>query len=169
MIEENSTVGINLSGKKVQLTKVGEFELKKKLDRLLTEQRPKVLIELSEARAQGDLSENADYDAAKNNQAEIEAEISRIEDILTRVEIISEISKKDKLVRLGTTVTYKQISKKLVRKVKVVGSIESNPLADIPQIGDDSPLAKALLGTKIGEVKRVNVANSYEIEVLKLS
>ncbi len=165
----SNNVGINLSANKIQLTKLGEEKLKNKLTNLINEERPKVLVELSDARAQGDLSENADYDAAKNKQAEIEAEIQKIEDILTRVEIIEEIKGKCSKIRIGSTVTYLNQKTKSEKMVKIVGTIEANPIQEIPLIGDDSPVAKSLLGKEVGEKAHVETLKPYDIKVLKIN
>jgi transcription elongation factor GreA len=151
----------NLTGDKVQLTKEGIKEREARLKVLIEELRPQVAEELKEARAQGDLSENADYDAAKNKQAEIEAEISEIEDILSRVELISE--RKTKAVRTGSTVTYTRDGKK--NTIKIVGKVEADPTADIPKVADDTPFAKAIIGAEEGEKIKIKAAKTYEVKI----
>lgn len=155
----------NLSGETVQLTKSGKKELEEKLKVLIEVERPQVAEELKEARAQGDLSENADYDAAKNKQGELEAEISRIQDILSRVEIISERAVKK--VRTGSTVTFKMKGKK--RKVQIVGPVEVDPNAEIPKIGANSPFAEAVMGLEEGDSARVHAVKPYNVEITKIA
>lgn len=155
----------NLSGETVQLTKAGKVELEEKLNNLITVERPEVAEELKEARAQGDLSENADYDAAKNRQGELEAEISRIQDILSRVEIISERAVKQ--VRIGSTVTFTANKNKAT--VQIVGPVEVDPNADVPKVGADSPFAEAVMGLKEGDEARVHAIKPYKVVINKIA
>ena len=154
----------NLTDDKVQLTKEGKKDYETRLHVLVEEARPQVAEELKEARAQGDLSENADYDAAKNKQAEIEAEIAEIEDILSRVELISE--RKTKAVRIGTHLEYSRDGKK--QEVFIVGPVESDPNGETPKIGADTPFAKAVIGKEEGETVKVAASKPYEIKIVKI-
>ena len=154
----------NLTGDKVQLTKEGIKQYEERLKFLVEEARAEVAEELKEARAQGDLSENADYDAAKNKQAEIEAEIAEIEDILSRAEVISE--RKTKAVRIGTHLEYIRDGKKA--EIMIVGPVEADPNADIPKIGADTPFAKAIIGKEEGNVVKVAGARTYEVKISKI-
>lgn len=167
MIEQTKEIRLatNLSGEAVQLTKAGKQELEEKLKNLIEIERPQVAEELKEARAQGDLSENADYDAAKNKQGELEAEVSRIQDILSRVEIISERAVKK--IRIGSTVTFKMKSTETT--VQIVGPVEVDPNASIPKVGSDSPFAEAVMGLEEGEEARVAAIKPYKIKITKIS
>ncbi len=160
-------VGLNLDGDKVQLTESGKRELEAKLKHLVEVDRAEVRKELAEARAQGDLSENADYDAAKNKQAEVEAEIARIQDILTRVQIIHETAAS--FVKVGSVVTYVKDGSSEQKKIQIVGPVQVDPSKEIPMIGSDSPFAKALLGKRAGETVRIEVAKSYNVTIKKIS
>lgn len=160
-------VGLNLDGDKVQLTESGLKELQAKLKHLVDVDRAEVRKELAEARAQGDLSENADYDAAKNKQAEVEAEIARIQDILTRVQIIHETA--GTFVKVGSVVTYIKDGSSEQRKVQIVGPVQVDPSKEIPMIGSDSPLAKAMLGKRSGETVRVEAPKAYNVTIKKIS
>ncbi len=166
---ETKSLGIKMDQSNiVKLTKDGLEERKSRLENLINNIRPQVLKELSEARAQGDLSENADYDAAKNKQAEVEAEISELEDLLTHVEIIEDKTKGNK-VKIGSTVVYKNISKNIVKELKIVGAIEADPTKDIPWVGDDSPIGRAILDAKIGEKRHVSTPKlNYDVEILEI-
>lgn len=91
---------------KILLTKEGIKDLQEELDNLINIIRPAVIEELKEARAQGDLSENADYDAARNRQAEVEGRIKEIESLLTKAKEIKEVKSKTGIIKLGSKVTF---------------------------------------------------------------
>ncbi len=131
-----------------ELTVAGKEELEKELENLKSVERPRNIEALKEARAQGDLSENADYDAAREEQRRIEGRIAEIEAILKNVKIIE--ATKDNGVSIGKTV--KLIYTKLNREFtyEVVGTIEADPFNN--KISNSSPLGKALLGHKKGDV-----------------
>lgn len=148
---------------KFQLTKEGVSKLEAEYRHLLDVERPAVTQELVEARALGDLSENADYDAAREGQARIEARIKEIEAILNNYELIKE-KVSSKVVQIGCTVNVKLIDFDEEDKYEIVGAIEADPLAN--KISNESPLAKAVLGHKIGEVVEVEVAKPYKVEIL---
>lgn len=167
MSKNNFNIGSNLDEtNKVEITSQGKKDLEEKLSELINEARPKVQKELAEARAQGDLSENAEYDAAKNKQAEIEAEISRIEDILTRSKIVKASSNKSE-VHLGSTITYKKGSNE--QTVIIVPEAEYDPLADIPKVGANAPFAQAVMGAKVGDEVNIPGQRDYKITITKLS
>ncbi len=155
----------------VFLTKDGLEERKNRLNELINDIRPQVLKELSEARSQGDLSENADYDSAKNKQAEVESEILSLKELLTHVQIFEDDEKnKKKIVNIGSTVSYKNLLDKKEYKVKIVSNVEANPLKEIPWVGIDSPLGKILINSKIGEEKKVQtLKKKYDIKILKIN
>jgi len=150
---------------KFQLTKEGVSKLEAEYRHLLDVERPNVTKELVEARALGDLSENADYDAAREAQGRIEARIQEIEAILSNYELIKEKGT-TKSVQVGSYVTIKMIDFDETDKYEIVGTIEANPLEN--KISNESPLAKAILGHKIGEVVEVEVAKPYKVEILAI-
>jgi len=150
---------------KFQLTKEGVSKLEAEYRNLLDVERPNVTKELVEARALGDLSENADYDAAREAQARIEARIQEIEAILGNYELIKEKST-TKSVQVGSYVTIKMIDFDETEKYEIVGTIEANPLEN--KISNESPLAKSILGHKIGDVVEVEVAKPYKVEILAI-
>lgn len=148
---------------KVYLTDEGFLELEEELNELKNVKRPEVIKALKEARALGDLSENADYDAAKNEQAQIEGRIKTIEKMLENVEIIKDVPK-DK-VGLGSTVGIKYVDDPDdTDEYKIVGSQEADPFEG--RISNESPIAKALMNHKLGDVITVESPNgNYEVEI----
>lgn len=151
--------------KKIFLTQEGYEEIKEELNYLINEKRPENIIAIKEARALGDLSENADYDAARNEQAEIEARIKKLESIVENVEIIEEVST-DK-VGLGNIVTISYVDDDDTDEYKIVGSQEADPFES--KISNESPIAKALMGHVVGDVVSVDSPNgSYEIKIVEI-
>ncbi len=152
--------------KKVFLTQEGYDEIKEELENLINVKRPENIIAIKEARALGDLSENADYDAARNEQAEIEARIKKLEAIVENVEIIDEVTTDE--VGLGNTVKISYIDDEDDEdEYKIVGSQEADPFES--KISNESPIAKALLGHKVGDVVSVDSPNgSYEIKIVEI-
>ena len=156
-----------MSGKKpVYLTQKGLEELKVELDELINVKRPANIQAIKEARALGDLSENADYDSARNEQAVLEGRIKKIEQMLENYEIIEEASK-DK-VSLGSTVAIRYIDEDDEEdEYMIVGSQEADPFAS--KISNESPIAMALMNHKVGEIVTVESPNgSYQIEITEI-
>ena len=152
--------------KKVYLTQEGYDEIKEELDNLINVKRPENIIAIKEARALGDLSENADYDAARNEQAEIEARIKKLEAIIDNVEIIDEVTTDS--VGLGNTVKISYVDDEDDEdEYKIVGSQEADPFES--KISNESPIAKALMGHKVGDVVSVESPNgNYEIKIVEI-
>ena len=154
-----------MGNKKVYLTEQGLADLKEELDVLINEKRPKNIQSIKEARSLGDLSENADYDAAKNEQAQIEGRIKTIEKMLENVEIIKETSKD--IVGLGSTVSIQYVDDDDTDEYKIVGSQEADPFES--RISNESPIAQALLKDKVGDTVVVDSPNgSYEIKITEI-
>ena len=153
--------------KKIFLTEEGYKELKEELDDLINVKRPENINAIKEARSLGDLSENADYDAARNEQAEIEAKIKKLEMILENVNIIEEISTDE--VGIGNTVTISYVDDEdETDEYKIVGSQEADPFES--KISNESPIAKALMGHKVGDVVKVESPNgSYDIKLMEIA
>jgi len=130
-----------------EMTSEGLQELKSELERLKTIDRKRNIEVLKEAREQGDLSENADYDAARDEQARIEARISEIENIIKNVKII----KKDTtdIVTIGKKVEILFEHNKKTETYAIVGSIEADPF--LKKISNESPLGKSIIGKRVGE------------------
>jgi len=147
--------------KKYQMTLDGKKELEAELENLLTVKRQEVIERIQIARGFGDLSENSEYDAARDEQATIEARIQAIEDMLQNAEIVK--VKKSNIVQFGSTVTYKEVVSGNVETFKIVGTAEANPLAG--KISSDAPIAKALEGKEKGAKIQVVLPNKKEIEI----
>ena len=150
---------------KVYLTNEGFLEIEEELNHLKEVKRPEVIKALKDARALGDLSENADYDAARNEQAQVEGRIKELELLLEKAELI-EKRDTDK-VGLGTTVKIKYVDDDDVEEYRIVGSKEADPSND--KISNESPLAKAVMGHKVGELCVVGSPNgNYDVEILEI-
>lgn len=157
--------------KKVLVTKEGYNELLQEQENLIHVVRQDVIRELQEARAQGDLSENADYDAARDRQARVEARIRDLEAMLANVEIIDEETasrkKNSKTVKLGSTVKILDLESDEEETYTIVGSVESDPLQG--KLSNITPLAAAIIDSKVGDVVTVNqVEEPYDVKILEL-
>ena len=144
-------------------TQEGYNKLKEQLDYLKNVRRKEASERIKQARELGDLSENAEYDSAKEEQGIIEADIKRIEDELERAVIIEDPKSSNK-VTLGCTVRIREDGEE--EEFQIVGTAE----ADIKQnkISNNSPLAEALLGRKKGEKVIVAAAEPYEVEIVEI-
>jgi transcription elongation factor GreA len=149
-----------------KLTEQGYELLKQELEELKDVDRKQNLEALKEARAQGDLSENADYDAAREEQARIEARIKEIDNILKHAEIIRESNSKS--VSIGKTVMIKYLHNGFTREYTIVGHLEANPLKG--KISNESPIGKALHGAKKGAKVsfKSETGVEYKIEVVEI-
>lgn len=147
------------------ITKQGLTDLQVEYDDLTKVQLPAALEQLNEARSEGDLKENAGYDAAKSKRATLEARIAEIEDVLDDNEIIKDESQRstDK-VEIGNTVEveFMNTDNKVNMKLKIVGASEANAIKNM--ISNESPLAQAVLGKKPGDTVKFN-ANTTQREV----
>ena len=153
---------------KFPLTKVGYNALEAELKNLKAVERPNIIAAISEARAQGDLSENAEYSAAKEKQSFIEGRIQDLEAVLSRAQVIDVPAIKSDVIRFGATVIVADEDDELERSYQIVGDDE----ADIAKnkISLSSPLAKALIGKEIGDVAEFNAPSgrkSFEIIDIK--
>ena len=158
-----------MADEKFLVTKEGLDELLKEQDNLIHVVRDEVISELQEARAQGDLSENADYDAARDRQARVEARIRDLEAMIANAEIISEDKKAatKKTVSLGSTVTILDMSTNEEETYNIVGSIEADPLNG--KLSNITPLATSLMDHKIGDVVEIETAEEpYQVKVIDL-
>ena len=152
---------------KIPVTKAGLEELKKELDHFIRVERPNVIEQLREARAQGDLSENADYDAARDRQAYVESKIRELEKTLDNVELIEDNNGGYQTVRLGATVTILDVDFDEEETFTIVGSVEADP--DNGKLSNVSPLAQAMLDKKVGDVVTVTqVEKPYDVKILKI-
>lgn len=148
------------------VTESGLAEMKKELDYLKLERRPEVISALKDARALGDLSENAEYDAARNEQAVVESKIQELEVLIDNAVIIKEI-KTDK-VSLGTTVKIEYVEDHEEETFSIVGVKEVDPFSN--KISNESPIAKAIMNHKVGDTATVISPNGqYDVRVLAIS
>jgi transcription elongation factor GreA len=141
--------------KDVILTPKGLEDLKEKIEYLSTERRREVAERIKEAREFGDISENSEYDDAKNEQAMLERQIAELEDKLRGATVIDEKSVTNEVVSVGVTVHVKDQKTDKSVKYKIVGSAEANPSEN--KLSNESPVGKALLGKKRGELVSVPV------------
>ncbi len=147
----------------VYLTQEGLDNLKNELDDLINVRRPENVQAIKEARALGDLSENAEYDAARNEQAVIEARIKQLEKMLENVSIIADVSTDS--VGIGNTVSIKYVDDDEEDEYKIVGSQEADPFES--KISNESPIAQALFNHKVGDIVTVNSPNgAYQVEII---
>ena len=154
------------NNKEVYLTEEGLNDLKRELDELINVKRPANIQAIKEARSYGDLSENAEYDAARNEQAQIEARVKELERMLENVSIIKEI--KTDSVGIGNVVSVKYVDEDDEDEYRIVGSQEADPFEG--KISNESPIAEALLNHKVGDTVTVESPNgNYDIEITEIS
>lgn len=151
--------------KEVFLTAKGFTDIESELDELKRVKRPEIIKAIKEARALGDLSENADYHAAREEQAIIEWRIQELEYMVEHASIISEES--SDTVKIGSSVVIRYDDEDDLEEYKIVGSTEADPFEN--KISNESPIAKALLGKKKGSKVTVESPNGeYEIELVEI-
>ncbi len=150
---------------KIKLTKAGYKKLEEELRYKIDIERDEVKRQLAEARAQGDLSENADYDAARSKQAEVEGRIKEIEEILNNSEIIEE-NKKGNRVGLGSVVTLSFLESGKVAEYMIVGSVESDPFNG--KISNSCALGEAIMGKTVGDIIEVKAIKTYKVQITKI-
>ena len=155
-----------MAEKKIMLTQDGYDKLVEKLDYMKSVRRIEISERLKAAIALGDLSENSEYDDAKNEQGRLEGEISELEAKLRNSEIIQSAASTGK-VMIGSTVTVRDIELNEVETYMIVGSTEADP--DNNKISDESPLGAAILNKSAGAVVQVHApAGILEFEVLEV-
>lgn len=155
-------------GKVSYYTEKGLKELRQKLDYLRDVERPRASQAIAEARDKGDLSENAEYDAAKEAQGLLELEISKLEDTLSNARLIDESKLDSSKVLVLSKVKIKNLLNSTTLEYKLVAQSE----ADLSngKISVDSPIGKGLLGKKVGEVAEISIPNgSVKFEILEIS
>ncbi len=152
--------------KEIYLTEEGLEEIKKELNVLKLEKRPEIITALKEARAQGDLSENAEYDAARNEQAIVEARIQELEVMIEKATIIKDINRD--VVSLGTKVTIEYVDDNEQEEYSIVGSQEADPFSN--KISNESPIAQAIMGAKTGSIVSVESPNGkYDVKIVAIA
>ncbi|ANU23550.1 transcription elongation factor GreA [Planococcus donghaensis MPA1U2] len=153
--------------KQFPMTAAGKQKLEDELDFLKTIKRKEVVERIKIARDFGDLSENAEYDSAKEDQAFVEGRISTLESMIRNAVIINENELNKDIVRLGTTVTFIEVPDGDQESYTIVGSAEADPLEG--RISNDSPIAKSMIGRTIGEhVKVLTPGGEMEIKILSI-
>ncbi len=153
---------------KIPMTAGGIQDLEEELKKLKSDERPSVIKAISEAREHGDLSENAEYHAAKEKQGFIEGRIQELEDIISRADIIDVTKLSGNIIKFGATVTLADEDTDEELTYQIVGPYEAN--LENKRISIQSPIARALIGRSIGdstEVKAPGGIKSYEIIKIK--
>ena len=154
----------NDNNKEVLLTEEGYEKLEKELDNLVNVKRREVAKRIKVAREFGDISENSEYDDAKNEQAFIEGRIKEIKNMLRNARVVKDDEVTDKTVNIGTTVKLKDKDNDEIYSYTIVGAAESDPLNY--KISHESPIGKSIIGHKIGDTVKVEVPSgiiSYEV------
>ncbi len=153
--------------KEYKITSLRLADLEKELNYLKTTREREVAAMIAEARSYGDLSENSEYDAAKNEQAKLYGRIAEIEDILSHAVIIEDENEASGRVGLGCTITVEDKNGKRT-SYKITGSQEANPMEY--KLSDDSPFGRAVVGKAVGETFTVNApAGSFSMKVISIS
>jgi len=152
--------------KAVYFTENGLNEVKQELEYLKTKKRPEVINALKDARSLGDLSENAEYDAARAEQSAVENKIKELEAVLEKATVIKNVTT-DK-VSIGTNVKIQYVDDNDVEEFSIVGIKEADPFNN--KVSNESPIAKAILGLKVGEIVSVDSPNGkYDVKVVAIS
>lgn len=150
------------------VSKAGKAKLEADLDYLITVRRGEVANKLKEARSFGDLSENAEYDEAKNEQAILEAQIAELESIIENAVVVDDDDISVDEISVGSIMKIRDLEMDAVETLQIVGSTESDP--DNGKISDDSPIGKAALKKKVGDVFEVEAPiGIIKFEVLEIS
>ena len=149
---------------KIPMTANGYASLERELKQRTSEERPKIIAAISEARAHGDLSENAEYHAAKEAQSLNEGRIQELEDMLSRAEVIDLTKLSGTTVKFGAHVTLVDEDTEQEKKYQIVGDVEADVKAG--RVSISSPIARALIGKQVGDSVEVSApggARAYEI------
>ena len=153
---------------KVYLTENGLAELQAELENLKTVKRPENIEALKDARALGDLSENAEYDAARNEQAIIESRITELEKILETAEVISDSEINTDSVSIGTAVKLEFIDDEETDTYYIVGRTEADPFEN--KISNESPIGKAIINKSEGDTVEISSpTGSYQIKIVSVA
>ena len=154
--------------KEFKITSLRLAELEKELNYLKTTREREIAAMIAEARSYGDLSENSEYDAAKNEQAKLYGRIAEIEDILSHAVIIEDENEATGRVGLGCKVTVEDVATGEKTVYQITGSQEANPMEN--KLSDDSPFGRAVVGKAAGETFSVNApAGSYTMKVVEVN
>ena len=150
------------------ITREGKIKFEQELRHLIDVEQPKNQEDIAAARAQGDLSENADYAAAREKQAIIEARIREIEAILSNCEVVEADPSNSKFVDFGSTVTILDLDTEEEETYRIVNTIEVNNVLE-NKISVESPLAKAVIGHQVGDVVTVSGPVKYDVKIVEIN
>ena len=154
--------------KQYPMTAAGKKKLSDELEFLKTVKRKEVVERIKIARSFGDLSENSEYDSAKEDQAFVEGRISTLESMIRNAVIIEEDEKNNDIVSLGKTVSFVEIPDGDEETYTIVGSAEADPIEGL--ISNDSPIAKSLIGRKVGDqVKVVTPGGEMDVKIVSIN
>ncbi|WP_076459342.1 transcription elongation factor GreA [Limosilactobacillus caccae] len=149
------------------MTLEGKQKLEEELEEYKMKRRPEVIKRIKIARSYGDLSENSEYESAKDEQAMVESRIAQIENMLQYAEIIDNEDVDKDEVSMGRTITIQELPDEEPEEYQIVGESESDPFKG--KISNESPMAKGLLGHKVGEDVEVEVPNgTIKVKILKV-
>ncbi|MEG1930805.1 MAG: transcription elongation factor GreA [Anaerovorax sp.] len=152
----------------ILLTKEGYEKTVAELDDLIAVKRKEVAEKLKEAISYGDISENADYDAAKNEQAELEERINKLENMVRKAKIIDEKKLPKNQIAIGLKAKVKEVSSGEIMEFTIVGATEADPYEG--KISNESAVGAGLLGKKIGEIAEIQVPDGIvQYEIIKIS
>lgn len=153
--------------KSFYMTEEGKEKLEQEFEYLKTDRRKEVVERIKVARDFGDLSENSEYDAAKDEQAFVESRIAQVEKMIRNAVIIENDDESPNVVGLGKSVTFKELPDEEEETYLIVGSAEADPFEG--KISNDSPMAKAMIGKEIGNTVTVPTpGGDIEVEILKV-
>lgn len=149
------------------MTAEGKEKLEQELEDLRLKRRPEVIKRIKIARSYGDLSENSEYESAKDEQAFVEGRISQIENMLQYAVIIDNDDVAKDEVSMGRSVTFKELPDEEPETYTIVGESESDPMSG--KISNESPMAKGLLGHKVGEKVDIDIpSGTMHVEILEV-
>lgn len=152
-----------MAEKVYQMTQEGLEKLEQELENLKLVKRPEVVERIKVARSYGDLSENSEYEAAKDEQAFIEGRITTVETMIRNAEIVDNSSVGRNEVALGKKVTFVEVGEKDEETYQIVGTAEADPFSG--KISNESPIAQALIGQKKGDTVKVPLPNGTDLDV----
>lgn len=156
-----------MSSKEVIMTAEGQKKIEDELEHLKTVRRKEVAEKIKAALAFGDISENSEYDEAKNDQADLEKRIMKLEGLLSNAKLINEAEIKTDEVSIGSNVVIKDVETQETETYTIVGATEADPYEN--KISNESPVGRALIGKKVGDVIEVQVPDGFaKFEIQKI-
>ena len=156
-----------MSSKEVIMTAEGQKKIEDELEYLKTVRRKEVAEKIKAALAFGDISENSEYDEAKNDQADLEKRIMKLEGLLSNAKLIDEAEIKTDEVSIGSNVIIKDVETQETETYTIVGATEADPYEN--KISNESPVGRALIGKKVGDVIEVQVPDGFaKFEIQKI-